>query len=374
MTLMQSTLPAHRDDLRTGGAAWLETLTTEALVPPSIASRAAWAAEAAVPERHDTLFETLPVLQSLEVRAAPRSRALGFSLRVAFWNAERCRSVAGGVSLLSSVRPDVVLLAEMDVGMARSNQRHTVRDLAVGLGAGYAFGVEFIELSAGNAAERTAAGGIFNTAGLHGNAIVSPLPLTRPAILRFDRSGRWWHRPSSGQKRIGGRMATVATLPFGGRNVTFAALHLESHSDAAHRASQMEAFLGALDAYAPGAPAVIGGDFNTSTFSRDGLDRRTMERRKRDLPPDRLSNPVPFEPLFDVAQAHGFEWSSCNRAGVPTQRQHPDGSPAAPFCKLDWFLTRGVTATDPAVVPAVHPATGCALSDHEMILVTIKVG
>ena len=37
---------------------------------------------------------------------------------------------------------------------------------------------------------------------------------------------------------------------------------------------------------------------------------------------------------------------------------------------LDWFLTRGVEASDPAVIPAVD-GSGQFVSDHEALAVTI---
>ena len=40
---------------------------------------------------------------------------------------------------------------------------------------------------------------------------------------------------------------------------------------------------------------------------------------------------------------------------------------------LDWFLTRGVTATDPEVIPALA-ADGTPLSDHDLIAVTVSWG
>jgi endonuclease/exonuclease/phosphatase family metal-dependent hydrolase len=364
-----STLPIYDGALDRGGAR--DSLTTEAMIPPSAAVRDTWFAEPSTAERHDELLD-LPILRQLEVRPAPRPLVTASAVRVAFWNAERCRHMKGTLDRLSAVRPDVLLLAEMDVGMARSHQRHTVRDVALDRDAGYVFGIEFIELTPGNDRDRAAVGSTANAAGLHGNAIVSPFRLTRPALIRFDRAGRWWRRPSSGQKRIGGRMAVVATLPLGRRTVTVAAVHLESHSDAAHRAEQMDALLDAIDIYSPGAPILIGGDLNTTTFSRDGLDREAVERRKRKLPADRLSKPVPYEPLFEVARRHGFEWTSCNVAGGPTQRPLVNGHSAEALCKLDWFLTRGLAATDPQIVPATHPVSGAPLSDHEMIAVTIS--
>ena len=81
-------------------------------------------------------------------------------------------------------------------------------------------------------------------------------------------------------------------------------------------------------------------------------------------------DPVPFEPLFEVAAGQGYDWRSCNALNVPTQRTRPDGTPAAPLGKIDWFLCRGLRASDAATVAAVD-AQGVAISDHEVLGVTI---
>ena len=88
------------------------------------------------------------------------------------------------------------------------------------------------------------------------------------------------------------------------------------------------------------------------------------------LPAERVLDPVPFEPMFEVAARHGYDWRSCNALGVPTQRTRPDGTPAPPLSKIDWFLCRGLAASDPATVPAID-AQGVAISDHEVLAVTI---
>ena len=82
----------------------------------------------------------------------------------------------------TGIGADVVLLTELDVGMARSGNRHTVRELARTMGAGYAFGVEYVELGLGDDREKAWHAGESNAVGLHGNAILSKAPL--------DASGR----------------------------------------------------------------------------------------------------------------------------------------------------------------------------------------
>jgi hypothetical protein len=48
----------------------------------------------------------------------------------------------------------------------------------------------------------------------------------------------------------------------------------------------------------------------------------------------------------------------------------PDGTPQPPFGRIDWFFSRGLCCTAPAVIPAIDES-GQAISDHEALAVTI---
>ena len=75
-----------------------------------------------------------------------------------------------------------------------------------------------------------------------------------------------------------------------------------------------------------------------------------------------------LEPLFATASRYGYQWQTANIMGTPTQR-FPGGS-ERPNHKLDWFFTRGLTCTDPAIIPALQP-NGEPSSDHECLAVTV---
>ena len=51
--------------------------------------------------------------------------------------------------------PDLIFLGEMDLGMARSANKHTTREMAAALKMNYAYGVEFLEFTGGEAEERS---------------------------------------------------------------------------------------------------------------------------------------------------------------------------------------------------------------------------
>ncbi len=226
--------------------------------------------------------------------------------------------------------------------------------------------MEFLELGLGDARERTWHAGEVNEAGLHGAAILGRCALERPAVIRLETTGDWFDG-RHGERRIGGRIAVVATVLIDRAPVTLVSVHFESHGDPAQRAAQISRLIEAIDSYAPGQPVLIGGDLNTSTIRRDWARGTGV---KPVLPAERVLDPVPYEPLFEVAAAQGYDWRACNALGVPTQRTRKDGTPTPPLGKIDWFLSRDLMVSDPATVPAVD-ARGEAISDHEVLLVTI---
>lgn len=314
-------------------------------------------------------FEDCAVLHRVEARPAPHPESVGERVRIAFWNAERLKYAAPSAALLRSVDAPVVLLAETDVGMARSGNRHTIRDLAADVGAGYVFGVEFVELGLGDARERSWHAGASNADGLHGGGIVSRLPLHRPALVRLETWGRWFDG-TFGERRVGGRIAVMAEIAVAGRPVLVVSVHYESHTDPQDRLDQTRVLIEAVDRHADGAPVLIGGDFNTST-TRHG-EKRGPEELARALVEDplRLLRPMPYEPMFDLFAAHGYDWQRCNDE-APTQRTRPDGTPRPPFGRIDWFFSRDLDCRDPRTVPAVD-AAGIAISDHDMLVIDIR--
>jgi len=277
-------------------------------------------------------------------------------LRVVAANLERGRRLEEWVDLLTRAEADIVLISEADRGMARSDNRYVARELADRLGMYFAFAVEFLELSLGGEEERALLpSDAVNEFGVHGGAILSRLPLERPAAVRFEFDGAWYGDDSL-ENRVGGRCAVVATVD----GLVVVAPHLESHGGPSGRARQLADLLDLVEPYAKGRPVVVGGDLNTHTVDLSGHEEVGGE-----LTPERFRDPVDHEPLFAEAGAWGYDWSAAN-TDEPTHRT-PRGRGDL---NLDWFLTRGVTATDPEVIPALA-ADGTPLSDHDLIAVTI---
>ena len=348
----------------------LVTTTVDRVAPPSADELTRVAEEPIEPTGFRAAFDQWSCLHAIEAVAAPgEASPMPSSARVVFWNAERLKYPEPTAALLATTQADVLLLCEVDVGMGRSGNWHTVADLAARLSTGYIFGVEFVELGLGDARERTWHAGSSNSAGLHGAALLSRHQLRRPALARLETSGRWFDG-QFGERRVGGRIALMAEVMLGTTATLLVCAHYESHSDACDRRLQTIALLDAIDAHAPGLPVLIAGDFNTSTFPLSAKHQAAEVAAALTADPHRLVAPMSYEPMFETLRERGCEWESCNVALVPTQRTRPDGTPAPPFGKIDWLFTRGLLCTEPEIIAAVDDE-GIAISDHEALAVTI---
>jgi endonuclease/exonuclease/phosphatase family metal-dependent hydrolase len=312
----------------------------------------------ASPEMHARYLDAVPALHLIEGRPPSRPMPWPGRLRVAAFNAERLKYRAPARALLDRTGAHVVLLSEADVGMARSGNVHTVRELAASTGEGYLYGVEFVELDLGGTSEMRLHAGERNAAGFHGNAIVTGLALEEPCLIPLEESGFWFPGRKGAQRRIGGRIALAARVADAPRPLWLVSTHLESKTDETDRRRQVQALLRALDGFAPHDACLIGGDFNTKALPREEGARDRL-----------LDEPGRYEPLFADLERAGFAWVDANRAH-PTQRTGPANKPKPPFGKLDWLAVRGARAENPQVIPAVDEA-GKPISDHDMVAVEI---
>lgn len=323
------------------------------------------------PDAFRAAFAGMTCLDQVEQRrpASPVTTPLD-AARILFWNAERLKFPTASAEMIARADPDAVVLCELDLGMARTENRHVTADLADALGAGYVYAVEFVELDLGDARERRWFAGRKNEAGLHGAGLISARPLIEPRLVRLETSGRWFDG-AFGERRVGGRIAVLASLEVAGEPVLLVSVHYESHTGPGDRLAQTRVLLDAIDRHFPGRPVLIGGDFNTNTMERAEHEQPGAIHAALAADPDRLVRPMRYEPMFVELARRGYDWESCNVIGAVTQRTRPDGTPAAPHGRIDWFFARGLVCSDPAVIPAVD-AGGTAISDHEALAVTVR--
>ncbi|GGX48742.1 endonuclease [Tateyamaria omphalii] len=306
-------------------------------------------------DAHRQLLNNLPAMNAVQWGGRAQRAKLPDELTVAAWNVERCLFPDACAEHLEPIKPDIILLSEVDHGMARTGQRHTTENFAEAMSMAYAFGVEFHELGLGGPTELTMCTDDFNTLGWHGNAILSAVPFDRTAMVRLDDHGHWFAGDSGAsdpeQPRVGGRMALLAELPTEMGSLTVVSTHLESNADAAHRHIQFEILLDAIDAFAPSGPVLIGGDLNTGNHMPPDFDWQK-------------------ETLFSLAENRGYSWEF-TADGMTTRPSlitpHPDRQ-----MKLDWIAGRGLDCMDCGVRTSVSEA-GQPLSDHDLVWATVSL-
>ena len=297
---------------------------------------------------HDAAMAARPEMNSIEVGGAPSSIApLAFPFTVAAWNLERCLFAKESAAHLAATRAPVVLLSEMDNGMARTGQRHPTAEVADTLGMQYAYGIEFIEMGLGSDTERAFCEDDFNARGFHGNALLASVPLGRPFMLRLWGERLWF--TDGEQPRLGERFAIGAVIETEAGRFVAVSTHLESATTAAYRERQVRELIDALDEAFPGLPVLIGGDLNTGNHAGGDFEA---------------------EGLFAMSAARGF-----TRHGGPLEVMTTRPSLITRWperaMKLDWFLARGLKIGETRIIPSLDE-TGRPLSDHDLITCVVE--
>jgi endonuclease/exonuclease/phosphatase family metal-dependent hydrolase len=203
------------------------------------------------------------VLDSVRLNGAAPMAPAKPSYRVVAWNIERGKELDGQIDILREHaylrEADVLLLTELDIGMARSGNRDVPAELAEALGMHCAFAPCYMSLVKGSGVERDSQGE--NELGLHGNAILSRYPIRNAQSVALANG---IDKLAGNEKRLGRQTAVMADIEFPQGTVPFASVHLDANSTQAHRAEQMRTV---LDALPKNGPAIIGGDWNTTTFN-----------------------------------------------------------------------------------------------------------
>lgn len=310
--------------------------------------------------------------KTVEVNQAEPVSQLSGSVKIVAWNVERCLYLDQINDLLTQIKPDVLLLSEVDYGMARSNQHHTTQQLAQSLGAGYVFGAEFLELGLGTPNERNLTDHQSNQVGYHGNAIISSAYLKDSGLVRLG-GGEIWFK-NSVEPRIGERLAVLSTILVDDQPVVLASVHLEDRTTPQGRAKQMEVLFKGIEAYAPGLPTIIAGDLNSFSYDLHGLKGKLDQLAQlMNQDPGRLVDPTSWEPLFQMAAKYGYSWQEANVKDEPTQRMKSQPISIRAGMKIDWFLVRGLKVSQPQVIAATVLGTDIPLSDHEIISMQVEL-
>jgi endonuclease/exonuclease/phosphatase family metal-dependent hydrolase len=193
-------------------------------------------------------------------------------IRVLDWNIDRGLQFSGILNFLRAADADLILLQEVDLNARRTQHRDVACELARSLQLNYVFGTEFQELSEGSR----------SSPALHGQATLSPWPLSNGRIIRFQCQSNFWKphwfvpRIELFQRRLGGRITLVSeALIYGQRIVTYN-LHLESQGEDVLRLQQLQETLGDAIRHTQSSVVLVGGDFNLNAGNANAV--RMLQR------------------------------------------------------------------------------------------------
>jgi endonuclease/exonuclease/phosphatase family metal-dependent hydrolase len=329
---------------------------------------------------------------------APRERMV----RAVAWNIQRgarLDDLRRAVVEPAFARTDLLLLTEVDVGLGRSGNRNVARELAETLGMSYAFGVSYLALTDDFGDD---AGGRENTLALSGTAILSRHPIGRVENIDLPEVRDKFH---SSEKRLGKKRALLAEIALPEGPLAVAACHLDSNASPAQRARQLAGVLDSVDR--SGAKrALVGGDFNTSTYdlsstlalARDLLHKLLVTGFHATV--DQYMTPQKrYErPVFELLQARHFVVDGFNDRGtgsyfydltdpyIVNRSQKLVGRALTRLlvrllrpwngcvpARLDWFAGRNVAPVSASVERPRAASDGRPLSDHSAIIVDVAV-
>ena len=321
------------------------------------------------------------------------------------WNIERGIVFDGIVDALKNHEglkdKDVLLLTELDHGMARSGNRFVAREIAKELGLNYAFAPVYIALQKGSGVEAEMEGE--NTKSIHGLAMFSKWPMRNVhAVPLPNGKDKMWGK----EKRLGRLRALFADIDHPSGRFRAVTVHLDAHCSRAHRQMQMRIILDHLETL-PKIPTLIGGDWNTTTFNSQSSTRAIMGYWRRvfmgpkNVAQNHLPHPERFfeKSLFNMLKRRGFEWERFNEVGVGTLHYHVESIEkntnlrdwvpewCFPFIfwaanrvggnvsgRLDWFAGKGMDLAPrakPRTIGNLADESGTPLSDHDAITVDL---
>lgn len=299
-----------------------------------------------------TPFEAVPGAFEPVVVNRPSSGA-AFPLRVVVLNARgggRIEDIARRLSLAPLAGAAVVMLCEAGWLSRRAHGRRVAAELAAALGMSFVYGP---------ALGRHGGSGEFISTG---NAILSAEPLSEVRAVGL---------PSLPQRKRaatmrGGPTAIIAAAIFAGRGVTLGVTHLHSRWNPAGRNRQMAEFMAAFPAE---GPAIVGGDFNTTTIDLDGRWSHLAAACRIAFTPWRFRSPEDHEQLFGRLVERGLSLGGANVPGratfTPSRFVPPLFRP-----KLDWLAARGLHPLPESarVVPARASVLSRRFSDHDFVV------
>ncbi|MEQ1922332.1 MAG: endonuclease/exonuclease/phosphatase family protein, partial [Pyrinomonadaceae bacterium] len=190
------------------------------------------------------------------------------------WNLERGIRFDGILDALKNHEKlkdkDLLLLTELDHGMARSGNHNVAQEIARELKLNYAFAPVYVPLQKGNGVEVDIDGE--NTVSIHGLAMFSRYPMTNIHTIPLP-NGK--DKMLGKEKRLGYLRALFADIEHPAGKFRAVTVHLDALCSRAHRHKQITLILDHLDTLPP-LPTIIGGDWNTTTYNSQNATRAIL--------------------------------------------------------------------------------------------------
>jgi endonuclease/exonuclease/phosphatase family metal-dependent hydrolase len=324
--------------------------------------------------------------------------------RVVAWNIERGMRLDGILCFLRAhpllVNADVLLLSELDWGMARTENRFVAREIAAALRMNYAFAPCYLALTKGAGIEKSAGGE--NQESLHGNALLSRFPIRNAHSLALP-NGK--DKMKGAEKRIGSQRAVIADIKHPQGILRAVSLHLDAHSSQRHRYLQMRRVLDHLETLHHQLPVIIGGDWNTTTHDASRAVYSILGYFRRVLMGVRnvVANHYPYPDrwfdrrIFRELERRNYRYRELNTPGECTLHYNVAdlaanlnmGEWVPGWCfwfinwalartggscsmKLDWFAGKDIHPLAPAAAVPGLAIDGKPVSDHDPIVISLS--
>ena len=365
----------------------------------SIASLSEYHRHPKHPEHHPRLEQILGKAELFQANSSVPHKSPSDFIRITSWNIERGMALEGIIRAMQThpelSKTDIFLLTEVDSGMGRSGNKHVAEEICKALNM---FGVYvpcYFNLDQGNGAEASLNKG-GNELGLQGNAIISRYPIMEVQTVELPNTK---DHLRGNERQIGNEYAIVANIRHPSRPFDAICVHLAAHSSRAQRADQIQHIVNTMKDRS--GSAIIGGDFNTSTYNSNKAWRAILSFWRRVLMGNAITHHYPYpenyfeKNLFKKLEKIGFTMDGFNiKGGCTLHYDFKDpffrmslGDWLPQWCfhfidwalkphdgkcsfKLDWLLGRDLTPTHTAIIQDL-PKNPNRLSDHDPILVDI---
>lgn len=228
---------------------------------------------------HKPMFEKILGKPELFDATPQMFKSANGRLRVTSWNIEHGMALPSIIQTLKEhpvlSTSDILLLTEVDCGMARSSNVHVARELSEKLNLYAAYVPCYFNLDRGSGVENFFIQGT-NVSGLQGHAILSRYPIRHARAVCLPNTKDHLHGK---ERQIGNEYALIVNIQHPAFSFDAVCVHLAEHSSRKQRVAQMKEISKSL--HNQHGRAIMGGDLNTSTYNSNSATRAILRFWRR---------------------------------------------------------------------------------------------